>query len=71
MTIRRMLEGSGLEQARVEHVKQAYQQVLHHLQLLNQSNAVTEMIARKVIEIGKNGGDPGDIAQITLKELLD
>lgn len=69
MAIRRLLERSGLGQKDVERLHRAYQDALHALHLVDRNDPVTDMIARKIIEIGKNGGDPAEIAKLAIKEL--
>ena len=67
MPIQRLLEGSGLGPAEVERLCRAYEDALHGLHLVDRNDPVTEMVARKVIEIGKSGGDPAEIARLAIK----
>ena len=69
MAIRRLLERSGLGPKDVERLNRACEDALHTLHLVDRNDPLTETIARKVIEIGKNGGDPAEIAKLAIKEL--
>ncbi|MBI5264445.1 MAG: hypothetical protein HY852_21830 [Bradyrhizobium sp.] len=69
MAIRRLLERSGVGQKDGERLYRAYQDALHALHLVDRNDPVTEIIARKIIEIGKSGGDPAEIAKLAIKEL--
>ena len=69
MPIQRLLEGSGLGHKDVERLNRAYRDALHAMHLVDRNDPVTEMVARKIIEIGKNGGDPAEIAKMAMKEL--
>jgi signal recognition particle GTPase len=67
MPIRRLLEGSGLGPEEVENLCRAYDDALQALHLVDRNDPIAEMVARKVIEIGKNGGDPAEIARRAVK----
>ena len=67
MPIRRLLEGSGLGPDEVENLCRAYDDALHTLHLVDRNDPIAEMLARTVIEIGKDGGDPADIARRAVK----
>ena len=69
MPIHRLLELSGLGPDDVDRLVRAYQRVLYALQLVDRSDPVTEIVARKIIRIGKRGGTPDEIAQRAIKEL--
>jgi hypothetical protein len=69
MPIRRLLQDSGLGADEVECLCRAYEDALHTLHLIDRNDPITEIVARKVIEIGKNGGDPAEIARLTVKAL--
>jgi hypothetical protein len=69
MPIRRLLEGSGLGSADVDNLCRAYEDALHALHLVDRNDPVTAIVARKVIEIGKEGGDPAEIARSAIKAL--
>jgi hypothetical protein len=69
MAIQRLLERSGLPPHDVERLRRAYHDALHALHLVDRNDPVTEIIARKIIEIGKGGGDPAEIAKLAIKDL--
>jgi len=63
MPIRRLLEGSGLAPGEINILSLAYDAALHRLHLVDRNDPVTEIVARKIIEIGSKGGDPAEIAR--------
>lgn len=69
MPIQRLLERSGLADKDAERLRRAYQDALHAMHLVDRNDPVTEIVARKIIEIGKDGGDPAEIAKLAIKEL--
>lgn len=69
MPIQQLLERSGLGQKDTERLCRAYQDALHAMHLVDRNDPITEIVARKIIEIGKNGGDPAEIAKLAIKEL--
>ncbi len=69
MPIRPLLEGSGLAPEEVERLSRAYEDALRGLHLVDRNDPVTEMVARKIIEVGKDGGNPAEIARLAIKAL--
>jgi hypothetical protein len=69
MPIQRLLEGSGLGPNEVECLCRAYEDALHTLHLVDRNDPFTEMVARKIIEIGKDGGDSAEVARLAVKAL--
>lgn len=69
MPIRRLLEGSGLGPDEVENLARAYDDALHALHLVDRNDPIAEMVARKIIEVGRDGGDPAEIARLAIKAL--
>ena len=70
MRIRRRLEGSGLAPDEIERLCQAYKEALQALHLVERGDdPLTEIIAEKIIAIGKDGGEPAEIAQRAIKAL--
>ena len=72
MTIRRLLKASRL--AGLEGVEQrlnkAYRDVLRSLHLVDRNDAIAEIIAKTVIEIGATGvREPSEISKIALERL--
>jgi hypothetical protein len=67
MPIGRLLQGSTLGTDDVEILKQALEQALRSLSLVNRDDPLTEMIAKKIIEVGATGiRDPKAIADIAV-----
>ncbi len=52
MLIRRLLASSGLGPDEVENLCRAYDDALHALCLVDRNDPISEMVARKIIEIG-------------------
>ena len=69
MTIRRLLGNSSLPPEGVDRLVAAYQQTLRSLDLADRHDPIAEIVAKKVIEIGKRGGDPSEISKLAVKEL--
>ena len=67
--IRRLLENSSLPVEEVSRLVAAYERTLRTLDLVDRHDPVTEIVAKKVIEIGKRGGDPSEISKLAVKEL--
>jgi hypothetical protein len=69
MPIQRFLERSNLGPDDADRLVRAYQQVLHALPLVDRYDPIAEIVAKKVIQIGKRGGTPDEIAERTIKDL--
>ena len=70
MPILRLLEQLPLEPEEVAGLLCAYQQTLHALGLVDRTDPIVELVARKVIEIGGTGvRDPAEIAILAVKDL--
>ncbi len=67
MPIQPLLKGSGLGAENVERLRCAYEAALHALYLVDRNDPIAEIVARKIIEISKDGGEPADIAERTVK----
>ncbi len=53
-----------------ERLKQAFNLALKGLYLVDRSDPICEIVARKIIEIGLNGTrDPQEIAALTIEQL--
>jgi hypothetical protein len=70
MPIRRLLENSSSPPEEISRLVAAYELTLEVLSLKNRDDPITEMVARKVIEIGSNGGDELEISKVVLGQLL-
>ncbi len=70
MPILRQLEGLGLGATEIEHLCNAYEEALRRLQLVDRKDPITELVARRIIEIHQQGDcDPVDLARIAINEL--
>jgi hypothetical protein len=69
MPILRLLEGSGLAADEVERLRRAYEAALRALGLVDRNDPIAEIVARKIIELGKLGGTPADIAKAAVRAL--
>jgi len=69
MPLNRLLKDSKLPPADVERLNRAYAFTLGSLSLVDRNDPLTEIVARKVIEIGASVHDPAEIAERTLKGL--
>jgi hypothetical protein len=70
MPINRLLARSNVLPAEIKNLNLAFNKALRALHLVNRNDPVTEIVARKVIEIGATGiRDPTEIARIAVKQL--
>jgi hypothetical protein len=70
MPLRRFLKGSTLEPEQIEMLNRAYASALRYLSLVDRNDPLTEMVAKKIIEIGTTiGGDPEEIAKAAVAGL--
>ena len=70
MPLDRLLERRGIGSEDSERLKQAFNLALDGLNLVDRSDPICEIVARKIIEIGMDGTrDPQDIAALTIKQL--
>ena len=70
MPVNRLLRDSKLEPKVVEGLNRAFEQALRSLHLVDRNDPLTELVARKIIEIGAGGvSDPAEIAKRTVEEL--
>ncbi len=65
----RLLEYSPLEREQIAVLKTAYEQTLQALHLVDRNDPVTEIVAKRVIEIGKRAGSAAEISKLAAKEL--
>jgi hypothetical protein len=47
----------------------AYERTLRTLDLVDRNDPITQIVAKKIIEIGNRGGDALEIAKLAIKEL--
>ncbi len=70
MTIHRMLQNIPLEPEDIARLVAAYEHTLRELSLRDRGAPLTEVIAKKIIEIGQTGvRDPAQISLLAIKEL--
>ena len=70
MTIRRLLQNSSVSPEEVVRLRIAYQKTLHGLHLVDRNDPVSEIVAKRVIQVAGTGvRDPAQICKIALKEL--
>ncbi len=70
MPIKRLLVGSKLEPNEIKALNTAFEQALRSLSLVDRNDPLTELVARKIIEIGATGiHDPARISEIALQQL--
>jgi hypothetical protein len=70
MTIHRLLQNSPLGPEDIERLVMAYEQTLRELGLKDRSDPITQLIAKKIIEVGQTGvRDPAQISKLSIKEL--
>jgi hypothetical protein len=70
MTIRHVLRRTVFGPEEIQDLAAAYDQVLRKLSLVGRSDPFTELIAKKIVELGQRGvRDPDQLTQLTLTEL--
>ena len=69
MPIDRLLQDSKLTPRDIDRLNKAYTFTLRSLSLVDRNDPLTEIVARKVIEIGASVRDPVEIAKMALKGL--
>lgn len=70
MAILRLLQNSALGQEDIALLVMAYEETLRALRLVDRNDPITELVARKIIEIGEAGiRDPAQICGLAVKEL--
>lgn len=70
VAVRRLLAKSPLGPEEIDVLVKAYEKTLHALSLVDRNDPLTEMVAKKIIEIGQMGlRDPAQISAQVLKEI--
>jgi hypothetical protein len=70
MTIYRLLENTSFGPEEIERLVTAYEQTLQALGLKDRSDPITQLVAEKVIAVGRLGiENPEVISNLVLKEL--
>lgn len=68
MPINRLLKDGKLEPEQVERLNQAYTFALRSLSLVDRNDPLTELVAKKVIEVGASLHDPREIAALVVRK---
>jgi hypothetical protein len=70
MAIYRLLQEGAWDQADLDRMMAAYEAALTKLRLVDRTDPLTELIAKKIIEVTRNGEqDPTSICARAIKEL--
>jgi hypothetical protein len=69
MAIQRLLESFSLQPEEIRRLVAAYEQTLRGLDIVDRNDPFSEMVAKKIIEIGKSGSDAAEIARLAISEL--
>jgi hypothetical protein len=70
MTIHRLLRNTTIGPEEIERLVTAYGMTLWALGLKDRSDPITQLVAEKIIAVGRLGiEDPAEISKVTLKEL--
>jgi hypothetical protein len=70
MPIYRLLQNVPMGPEEIARLTTAYEETLRTIGLVDRNDPITEMIARKIIEIGQMGvRDPMLLSELTIKEM--
>ena len=69
MPINRLLRDGELKPEEMDKLNRAYTYALRELSLVDRNDPLTEMLARKIIEVGTTESDPAKISEIALMRL--
>jgi hypothetical protein len=69
MPINRLLKGSSLSAEEIARLNDAYELALRALSLVDRNDPLTEIVAKKIIEIGRTITDPIKISQMAIESL--
>src|SRR5262245_49947548 len=70
MTIHRLLRNTTFGPEEIERLVTAYEETLRALGLNDRSDPITQLVAEKIIAVGRLGiEDPAEISKVALKEL--
>jgi hypothetical protein len=70
MAIYRLIRNTAFEPRDIERLVTAYEHTLRVLRLKNRDDPITQLVAEKIIAIGRLGiEDPAEISNLALKEL--
>ena len=70
MPISRLLAGKSVTPGELERLTEAFELTLRKLSLVDRDDPVTEIVAKKIIEIGQSSTDtPANISKLTIESL--
>lgn len=70
MAIYRLLQNSPMGPEEVSILTDAYERTLRALNLVDRNDPITEMVAKKIIELGQRGvREPKELSALAVKEL--
>lgn len=70
MPIYRLLQNSPLGPEEIKVLTDAYEQTLRKLGLVDRNDPITELVARKIIELGQRGvRETTQLSELAIKEL--
>ena len=70
MPIYRLLQNSPLGPEEIAILTDAYERTLRALSLVDRNDPITEMVAKKIIELGQRGvREPTELSALAIKEL--
>jgi hypothetical protein len=70
MPIYRLLQNVPMGPEEISRLTTAYEQTLRTIGLVDRNDPITELIAKKIIEIAQTGvREPADISALAIKEL--
>ena len=70
MTIHKLLKNATFRPEEIERLVAAYEETLRALGLKDRSDPITQLVAEKIIAVGRLGiEDPAEISKLALKEL--
>jgi hypothetical protein len=70
MPIGKLLVGKSVEPSELKRLTKAFELTLRSLSLVDRDDPVTEIVAKKIIEIGEGSVDtPAQISKLTIESL--
>ena len=69
MPINRLLADSKLGPEEIKRLNAAYTYALRSLGVVDRNDPLTEMLARKIVEVGATESDPAKISEIAIRRL--
>jgi hypothetical protein len=70
LAIQKLLQNNPFEPKDVERLAMAYEQTLRALRLKDRADPITQLVAEKIIAVGRMGiEDPEAISKLAIKEL--